>query len=729
MKKFSVLFLLLCSNIAYSQVDSLAGKDLFDLSLEELMNISITSASRKEESSFDAPLTTCVITRQDIANTGATSVPDALKICPAIIVRERFNGAYDVSIRGGVDGLPAYGLHNGSQSVLVMINNRPVFNALSGGTFWQNLPIVLTDIERIEVVEGPAAPLFGPNAVNGIINIISKDFVKDFGNTESNIMANANIQSSDVSNIVDATASFKVNEKVATYFSVNNQSRKRYREEYYDNATYKFISDIQMVSDTGIAKRYDKFFPERKYGLKATSFNTGINYTPDDKKFIDFNIGYNENVALYALNVNSLTISSYMNRSLNAAARGRFNNFSFLGSVLSGAQYIAGKEESGKYDYHNIDGYIDYDWQVTRNLNIKPAVSIQTAQANDIDYTVKKNKVGVFNNKADMVNYAASVKADYSTEKFRAIAAVRADGFSFPKGLFPSYQLILNYKPNNDNIFRVVAGRSYGGSFLSPTFINTLARVAPTKPFRTEVFLVGNKDRDIRYNDSYEVGYRTNTSIGQFDLALFSQNYGGFSTNITQAPIVDVPNQRIVVNALQQDIPLKVNQLGATISATIALLKNKVSLRPHLTVQKTKAKNYSPYNRRSNTLNPADTIYVYSNTSNITWKGTPDYFGGFTLQAKPMKKVVVSLSAYFRGSYYLTAGNGVSANGALDPNREDIFNISSKDTYNLYLGYDVSDNFRVYFNGKNIFQNTAREDVATDRIGAMYLFGVNYGLK
>ena len=73
--------------------------DIYDMSLEELMNIEIVSASKKAESLFDAPLSSYTITKEDILRAGSMSIPDALRLCPGIIVREHSNGAYDVHLR------------------------------------------------------------------------------------------------------------------------------------------------------------------------------------------------------------------------------------------------------------------------------------------------------------------------------------------------------------------------------------------------------------------------------------------------------------------------------------------------------------------------------------------------------------------------------------------------------------------------------------------------------
>src|SRR5690606_3233980 len=105
-------------------VDDLSEDELFDLSLEDLMDIQVVSASKKEESLFDAPLSATVISRGEIEKSGATSIMEALRLAPGVIVREQNNGSYDIHIRG-LDNVPPYTYFSASTSVttLVMIDS------------------------------------------------------------------------------------------------------------------------------------------------------------------------------------------------------------------------------------------------------------------------------------------------------------------------------------------------------------------------------------------------------------------------------------------------------------------------------------------------------------------------------------------------------------------------------------------------------------------------------
>ncbi len=123
---------------------------LDELSLFDLRNLKIELASKKEESLFDAPLSSSVITRREIINSGATSIMEALRLAPGMIVREQTPGNFDIHIRG-FDQVPPNSLfpYFVNTLSLVMIDNRPVYNYFNGGTFWETFPIELIDVEKI----------------------------------------------------------------------------------------------------------------------------------------------------------------------------------------------------------------------------------------------------------------------------------------------------------------------------------------------------------------------------------------------------------------------------------------------------------------------------------------------------------------------------------------------------------------------------------------------------
>ena len=133
------------------------------LSVEELMDLEVTSVSRSREKLGNAPAAIAVITNEDIRRSGSTNVPEALRYVPGIHVAQRNANSWAVSARG-------FSSVN-SEKLLVLTDTRSIYTPLFSGVFWDSHAYLLEDIERIEVIRGPGATLWGSNAVNGVISI------------------------------------------------------------------------------------------------------------------------------------------------------------------------------------------------------------------------------------------------------------------------------------------------------------------------------------------------------------------------------------------------------------------------------------------------------------------------------------------------------------------------------------------------------------------------------
>jgi len=146
------------------------SRDLADLSIEELMNESITSVSKREQKFSQVAAALFVINQEDIRHSGALNIPDLLRMVPGLDVAQINGNTWAISARGFN--------HQFSDKLLVLIDGRAVYQPTTGGVYWDTQDVPLEDIERIEVIRGSAATVWGSNAVNGVINVITKG-VKD----------------------------------------------------------------------------------------------------------------------------------------------------------------------------------------------------------------------------------------------------------------------------------------------------------------------------------------------------------------------------------------------------------------------------------------------------------------------------------------------------------------------------------------------------------------------
>ena len=166
---FCVATLVGAGNTPAAAETTASVQDLSGLSIEELANVEITSVAKRAEPLSGAPAAIFVITREDIRRSGATSLPEALRLAPNLDVARLGSSSYAITARG-------FNHETGTANkLLVLIDGRTVYTPLFAGVFWDAQDVMLDDIERIEVISGPGGALWGSNAVNGVINIVTRN--------------------------------------------------------------------------------------------------------------------------------------------------------------------------------------------------------------------------------------------------------------------------------------------------------------------------------------------------------------------------------------------------------------------------------------------------------------------------------------------------------------------------------------------------------------------------
>jgi iron complex outermembrane receptor protein len=174
----AVVLLVVCAGVTAAQTSpppeqggeaftaAASAADLADLSLEELMNVEITSAARHPQRISQAAAAVTVISQDDIRRSGLTSIPELLRLSPGLQVARINANAWAIGSRGFNDLF--------QNKLLVLMDGRTLYNPSFSGVFWEAQDYLLEDLERIEVIRGPGATLWGANAVNGVINVTTK---------------------------------------------------------------------------------------------------------------------------------------------------------------------------------------------------------------------------------------------------------------------------------------------------------------------------------------------------------------------------------------------------------------------------------------------------------------------------------------------------------------------------------------------------------------------------
>jgi iron complex outermembrane receptor protein len=725
-KQITVFYLLTLiavrSGYAQVQADSV---DFTSLAFEDLMNVKIVSASKKSESLFEAPLSASVLTKDEIQRSGATSIMEALRLVPGIIVRQLTNGNYDIHIRG-LDNVPpnALRLHSTNTTTLVMIDNRPVYNYLQGGIFWNALTIDLNDIDRIEVIRGPSSTLYGPNAVSGVINIITNK-IENNGFTAT---ANAQVGSLETS-IINGSFGYRFNKKISATVSANYQSRGR-DILYRDRLKQKWYNTVDSLTTANPGREYphpDKSFI--KYGVNAF-----VQYKPLEKVELNFSAGLENSEA------QTCTFDSFTSNINTFRSRSKFVDLqTSWGALTTQLSYNAGNHQNilgfkTSVDFFTSDASVEYAFKL-KNLSIKPGIAYRSAIYDDTKRGDATKREGTINGRRYMETYGATLRGEYtlSKDRIRLTGGLRADKFTYPGDWFLSYQAASSFKINKSNLFRIV----YSKAFRSPFIYDTYQDLQLFFPLGTtpEMFIVnnmlGNKDLDLLSSTMFELGYRTKVSSNiTIDLEAYSTKTKNFTAIITTTETVETPQNYPYIASFDThtyNIPLSVDQIGATMSVNFNA--KKFQFKPFVTIQKTTLHNYSRYANTSNvTPDPNNNFDPLNNNiysgigTKMDHKFTPKVYGGGYVNYQAGKfNINVNGYTFSKHTFYHLYNLHF-------PDGRGIGEVKSKAIVNAKISYSPIKALAVFINAKNVLNKQSREHYLSDLTPPMVLAGVTVKL-
>jgi len=693
--RFSSVFLLLSffAAPAFSQ-EQPTQEDLYDLSLEELMNVPINSASKKDETLFDAPLSSYTITRAEIDRSGSTSIMEALRLAPGVIVREQANGMYDIHIRGMENLTRTNGTFLKTNAyTLVMVDNRPVFNHGLGGTNWESLSIDINDVERIEIVRGPSSAMFGPNAVTGVINIITKRL------GDSKTIASANIQAGTLGTaIANATVGKKLGEKFSMIVSGNFQNRNRVDSDYYEEGTGSYLPLESLITDPATR---NKQYPDPSRALNKWGVNGYLNYKAAEKVVFDLTLSHQEasfqKIWISNPLIDGLTDNSSVN--LNANIHGLNIRTSYLKGHNIDDRFDIPYAE---YDFNVGDVVAEYNIRFGENYTITPGVSYQNVSFDDRDYiNPDMGVIGLFNSENTISTTAGFLRADLNfTKKLRVLGGLRVDKFSDPDDAYLAYEFATTYKLNSKNLIRAAITRSNSGSFVGYNFLNIAGGQ------------VGNTNLKLFTLDMIELGYRSQlTDKIQLDIDVFQQK----GKNLTAIVQTAGPQQF-------NNVPTTSTQIGTSISLNF-VPNDKIQFKPFITIQKTETEDLASLYLDPSLPNPPYPAVTYSNS---THKYTPGSFGGFYFNYRPTNKLNINLSSYYFGRQTQYDGS-YDSNDTSTP-QYSFGQVQSKFMLNAKVSYEVVKNLNLFVSGRNILNSDSREFYAADRTAGLYTGGLSYNL-
>jgi len=681
---------------ANSQSPVITPEELLHMPLEELIKIEITSVSKRSESIFETPLSSNVITAEEIIRSGVTTIPEAIRLIPGVIVREQTNGVYDVHIRG-FDYLNVGTYSNTVNTItLVMIDGRPVFRDFQGGTYWESLPVEIMDIERIEVVRGPSSSMYGPNAVAGIINIITKRPKDQKGYAQADIQ-----QGNFNTKLFGLNAGFN-HGKFSLGMSSNFHNRNRFENHYFNFADSQYVPVNDLTGSPSFISSIGTRYPNPNLALNKYGINSFATYNLNENIDFDLSAGIQKSEIQKIYAENFVTPwTTEISESQYACLNSHIYGANIQISHLKGYQNTLGVR-GWEFEFITTDFLTEYEFNLLNNtLSIRPGINYRITNYDD---SLSRRSMGnglINNREAKLENVSGMIRLDYTPiEKLRIIASLRYDDYNYPKDSYFSYQLGTTYKLDKNHMLRIVGSRANKGSNVLDTYINYQL----STPF-WGVSYSGNKNLKLATANTYEIGYRGNLFYKvNIDLDLFYQNIQNLSS-FQRDSIVGTQQYYSVHN-----LDLKADQIGMSLNLNY-FVNEHLQIRPFIFTQRTQIKN---------TLNnpTRDTTYTHHWTPSVVF----GFYGNYNFN----KSLNLNLGLYgiteqkfeYRGNYQ---------------NSE---TLRSKLLMTTKLSYNLSENTSIFFNIRNIdllkdLANNKLEKVDrrqfgfTDNIYTLTLFGLN----
>ncbi len=746
--------------ISYDQMLEMPFSDLkrmaevVGVSTEELLNLAlnreVSSASKKGESVFESPLSTTVITKEEIKLTGVSTYEELFRLVPGMIVREESNGNYDIHIRGN-DNLPPGNFSHFSENMmtLVMVDGRIVYNYINGGTFWESIPVALSDIARIEIIRGASSALYGPNAVSGVVNIITRNPDKKGTSLHGNILGGNN-------NTYAGSFSFleRFNNKTAMKLSGSYDYRNRFQEDFYEYKRGIRVPADSVTSMFGYKPGLNSFDPE--LAKKAVNANAGFFYDPTNKISMSLNTGYQSSMSQSMFFENLATpFGIRESKTGYVDYKASFYGFEAQVNYLAGTQNLHKKmiKPVIEYDMDFLTANLEYDLELNElgigELTVRPGVNYQRATYDDEKYvrivdTVGGLDKGLLNGEKKLETMSAGLRIDYKPiSDLRFIAAIRTDKYSVPEDLYLSWQFVGAYNLNSKHLLRATYSRANRGSFIGnaySNFKNPLQVNAPNENGDTLVtyyqYYLGSEELDkeskLLTQDLIEVGYRgIFSNMFQVDFEAFYSTTENFDVllprNLKPGSITINDTTMVTIDDkwYYQNTDMKSEQIGATITLNVMPLNNLL-IKVFGTYQKTQLSNvlkdismlYESSISVTKYEDLPDSAFVDREN---TW--TPGFYGGAMVNWAVFDKLNLNTSAYFYSEqtysrYYFNAAQTqhTTMEKTIDPNI----------VVNAKISYKVSPKASIYLSGHNIFDHNQTEIPYNDKIRGLYMFGINF---
>ena len=470
-------------------------KDLSELSLEELSNLEVTTASRKAQRLADVPAAVGVVRGDDIRRMGVRTIEDALRMIPGVNVSRIDGNKWSISIRGFSDRF--------ATKLQVLVDGRSIYTPLFSGVFWEMQDTFIEDIDRIEVIRGPGGATWGANAVNGVINIITKKaadtqgvHVHAGGGTEERAFGGARYGGTDGDVTYRAWAKAFSRDQQFQGHDDTFQARGGFRADWK-------ASEVDLVTLSG--EYFDGSAGVQGRNIIATPPFFVVSTQPYDTAGGDLVARWDRKLS------DTSSLSTQLSYTRSDFSTGFFHetrdtvdlDFSHRFQLLEGHDFIWGLGARVTSDRISGSYYITMD----------PA-----HERDDVESVFFQDEIALIGNELKLTLGARAEYNDYT-------------GFE----LSPTARLA--FRPHDRHLVWASVSRNVRTPSRSEDSIAANVGVIPPPLGPIPIQLVGNHALASEEMVAYEAGYRvTPTESLSFDLALFNNNYEHFGTNETLSP-------------------------------------------------------------------------------------------------------------------------------------------------------------------------------------------------
>jgi iron complex outermembrane receptor protein len=741
------------------------------MTLEELLNIDVVvTASKHPEDLFETPLSTTIISKEEISNSGVTSIPEALRLSQGLIVREITPGNYDIHIRGYDDITKnVYLTLSYNTTILVMIDNRIVYSYFSGGTFWETLPIGLNDVERIEVVRGPASALYGPNAVTGVINIITSHANKK----GKNISVNSQLGTNNAKN-ASLNIGYNWDDKTKLSFSGNFTERYRFDSKYYDfnDKDYVDIDDLTMFvspvkdEDTNEAWTYGDYqeelgaYYDEDLSLRRAGGNIFFMHNYGVHSNIDVAVGAQKSQSQRTGFVNIATpLSQTESESYYLNAKIKHNNLSGQFNINSGKDENNYKFNS--YKFTNLEANLEY-FKEFKTVSVRPGINYKYLSYNSPFTYEERFSFNELNSEfkdeaRETFSFSAFILTEWKpTAKLRVIGAARLDKFGFNKNNFINYEMATTYRVNKNNLIRAVHSKASKSPFFFDTYLNGNITInydrnvdGSPDPINVPVRLNINGQKDLKYPTitSSEIGWRNKINNNlSLDLEMFYSKVDNFVnpnayhdyTTVQELDEFGNPGNLLSISAegsvIFENYNLNASQFGLGFTLDYEF-NDKFRAKAFGTYQKTnisgrKNIDVELTNIQFSINDTGDILTTtLSNSTNPTqWseEATPSFFGGFYLNYMPNKKWSFSADSYIYSNHEFASYNYYKINDVdnIEDDKAHMY-IKTNMVLNAKTSFQLNTHTAINITAKNLL-GKHREYGFADNIGSIFLIGLQW---